>query len=64
MHEHDDPSNPKVQKCTENDDGDIISRIERLLPALIIWIFSGFLSGMFCVGGGPASFSPSSSPRT
>mmetsp|Transcript_799 Transcript_799/g.1890 ORF Transcript_799/g.1890 Transcript_799/m.1890 type:complete len:382 (+) Transcript_799:115-1260(+) len=60
----DDPSDPKVQKRTTDHDADIQSRVERLLPASIIGIFSGFLSGMFGVGGGPASFSPSSSPRT
>jgi uncharacterized membrane protein YfcA len=34
-------------------DGDVAkSQLERLLPASVIGIFSGFLSGMFGVGGG------------
>ncbi|KAL7527052.1 hypothetical protein ACHAXR_001774 [Thalassiosira sp. AJA248-18] len=52
-----DPSNPDIQKHFEEDiamhpDHSHMSQLERLLPASLIGIFSGFLSGMFGVGGG------------
>mmetsp|Transcript_37231 Transcript_37231/g.77993 ORF Transcript_37231/g.77993 Transcript_37231/m.77993 type:complete len:437 (+) Transcript_37231:128-1438(+) len=42
----DDPSDPDVQKKHAK------SQMERLIPASLIGTFSGFLSGMFGVGGG------------
>lgn len=45
--------NPFATDMPEPVDGDAAkSQLERLLPASVIGIFSGFLSGMFGVGGG------------
>mmetsp|Transcript_11696 Transcript_11696/g.21621 ORF Transcript_11696/g.21621 Transcript_11696/m.21621 type:complete len:453 (-) Transcript_11696:1629-2987(-) len=51
------PSNPDVRKHIEEDNSmhpehSHMSQMERLLPASLIGMFSGFLSGMFGVGGG------------
>jgi uncharacterized membrane protein YfcA len=57
LHDNFDPSNPDAQKHIQEDQAlhrqhDKLSQLERLLPASVIGIFSGFLSGMFGVGGG------------
>jgi len=57
LHDVNNPSNPDVQKHMEDDIAmhpkhNQMSQLERLLPASIIGMFSGFLSGMFGVGGG------------
>ena len=51
------PSNPDVQKHLQEEKikhshHEQLSELERLLPASLIGVFSGFLSGMFGVGGG------------
>ncbi|KAL7535328.1 hypothetical protein ACHAWF_005134 [Thalassiosira exigua] len=57
LHDVSDPNNPDVQKHLDSDNESHpnhkhLSRTERLLPASLIGTFSGFLSGMFGVGGG------------
>lgn len=57
LHDNFDPSNPDAKQHIEKDDAlhaqhNQLSQLERLLPASFIGIFSGFLSGMFGVGGG------------
>jgi|Transcript_15823 uncharacterized membrane protein YfcA len=52
-----DPSNPEAEKHLHDDEAKHthhgeLSQLERLLPASFIGMFSGFLSGMFGVGGG------------
>lgn len=51
------PTNPDVHRHLEEENAmhtkhNQMSQIERLLPASLIGMFSGFLSGMFGVGGG------------
>ena len=57
LHDSFDPTNADSQKHIEKDQAEHLqhnnlSQIERLLPASVIGLFSGFLSGMFGVGGG------------
>lgn len=57
LHDNFDPSSPDSKKHILQDEAlhtqhDHMSQLERLLPASAIGIFSGFLSGMFGVGGG------------
>eukprot|EP00571_Detonula_confervacea_P010620 CAMPEP_0172307550 /NCGR_PEP_ID=MMETSP1058-20130122/8382_1 /TAXON_ID=83371 /ORGANISM="Detonula confervacea, Strain CCMP 353" /LENGTH=387 /DNA_ID=CAMNT_0013019751 /DNA_START=205 /DNA_END=1365 /DNA_ORIENTATION=+ len=57
LYDVNNPSNPDVHKHIDEDVAmhpkhSHMSQLERLLPASVIGIFSGFLSGMFGVGGG------------
>ena len=57
LHDNFDPSSLNSRKHLKEEEAfhvqhDHLSQIERLLPASLIGIFSGFLSGMFGVGGG------------
>jgi len=57
LHDVNDPSNPDARKHMQEDitmhpEHGRKSQLERLLPASLIGTFSGFLSGMFGVGGG------------
>lgn len=57
LHDNFDPSNPESLKHLKEDEAQHtqhvnLSQLERLLPASVIGMFSGFLSGMFGVGGG------------
>ena len=58
LHDIENPANPDiVQSHIDADKAmhpkhDGMSRMDRLLPASLIGMFSGFLSGMFGVGGG------------
>jgi uncharacterized membrane protein YfcA len=57
LHDNFDPTNPNAKQHILEDQAihtqhEHLSQLERLLPASVIGIFSGFLSGMFGVGGG------------
>ncbi|KAL3804383.1 hypothetical protein HJC23_011311 [Cyclotella cryptica] len=57
LHDIQDPSNPEALHHLQQDEAmhthhKQLSSLERLLPSSLIGMFSGFLSGMFGVGGG------------
>ena len=57
LHDSFDPTNVDAKRHIQQDQAahlhhHYLSQTERLLPASVIGIFSGFLSGMFGVGGG------------